>query len=106
MSNLVRYPSRGPNSFRVEANVPIPSARRGREKKECPFPLLRMQVGESFLIGPCEDEKTINQARTWAQTITKDEMGAVKFITREVTDQARVDANDSGRYWRVWRVEP
>lgn len=105
-SNLIPLPNRGANSFRVDANVPIPTARRGRERKPCPFPFADLMVGDSFLIGPCQDEKLVNQARSWAQTYAKEfsaqnlRTPAPKFITREVSDQY-----DDGRYWRIWRTE-
>lgn len=96
------------SSFQVENNIPVPSAKRGHQVKPCPYPFGVMEVGSSFQVGPCEDEKLINKVRSAAQQWCKEfaskelRTPTPKFITREVTDDAERAAGV--RYWRVWRT--
>ena len=76
--------------YKVEKNVPIPEHR-----KNAKYPLLSMEVGDSFA-APVTEAKNIRSAIGRLQRTTS---RAYHFITRTVTGRGR-----AGKQIRVWRT--
>ena len=76
--------------YRIEKNIPIP----GRVKV-AKFPLLKMDVGDSFVV-------TLKEAQSLRSAIFtqhKKSNSKMKWITRTVTGRGR-----AGKQIRVWRI--
>jgi len=78
-------------TFKIDRNIPIPTARRGTYAK---YPFKTMKVGESFAI-PCTDD-TVHRVQINAMAATRNHKPR-KF-------RSAVEREGKSTYVRVWRL--